>query len=170
MFERLDKEYDGDAMQTPKYIINWLNDRYHFDIDLAASDEHHLFDQYLTKDNDATKKNWRPYGTSGFCNPPYSRGNIEKFITKAIQQSKIGFVTAMLIPELNGEARTRDIMTYPRKIYHFDKRINFIHPVTGKEVKGNSRGSIVVEFGYNTLNIAPVHILINLDDIKSQYA
>ena len=176
MFERLDKTYDKDSLQTPKYIYRWLNTKYDFDFDLTASDENSLAGRYFTQEDNALSKNWRIYGETGFCNPPYSKkkgmkiGHVDLFVKKAIEQSKIRFTTVMLIPELNGEARTRDIMTHARKIYHFDKRISFIHPMTGKECTGNNRGSIVVEFGINPLNIAPVHILINLDVIKSQYA
>ena len=168
MFERIDKTYDGNSLCTPSYIVEWLNWKYYFDIDLAASDDNHLFDLYLTEENDAIRNNWRDYGVSGFCNPPYSRGNIEKFIKKAIEQANLGFKTVMLIPELNGEARSKEIMLNTSRIYHFDKRINFIHPVTGKECKGNSRGSIVAVFDQKRRPAD--HVLISLDNIKSQYA
>lgn len=172
MFERLDKSYDKDSLRTPQYIMNWLAKRYTFDIDLAANCNNHLCDIYFTKEDNALSKNWRSYGKIGFCNPPYSKekgmriGHVDLFVNKAIEQARLGFTTVMLIPELNGEARTKNIMQHATKIYHFDRRISFIHPITGRECAGNNRGSIIVEFSQKllTLHVSPVHIFASLGD------
>ena len=115
MFKRLDESYDKDSLRTPQYIMDWLAKRYTFDIDLAASHNNGWCDTYFTKEDDALSKNWIKYGKIGFCNPPYSKakgmkiGNVDLFVNKAIEQTKLGFTTVMLIPELNGEARTKNI-------------------------------------------------------------
>lgn len=170
MFDRIDKSYDKDSLQTPKYLFNWLNEKYSFEIDLAASSENNLCDEYLTESDNSHTGNWREWGRVGFCNPPYSRGKIQPFIDTAIKESQDCFTSVFLIPELNGEARTKDILIHATNIIHFDQRIWFIHPITGKECKNNNRGSIVVEFSYKPFYKPPQHYFISLSEIKDKWS
>jgi len=147
--------YDRDTWRTPPWLFRLaeclLPDGKKFDIDLAASHENHLVDKYITKEEDSLELEWGTRHSYGFCNPPYSKsgklGNVDLFIIKAIQEKNInGFTTIMVIPELNGERRTANIMRHSSRIIHFCERVDFIHPDTGKPVKGNNRGTILVEF------------------------
>lgn len=170
MFERIDKSYDKDSLRTPQYLFNWLNECYQFDVDVAASDEHHLVDKYFTKENSAlTADQWCHIRGFAFCNPPYSKGNIEAFLEKAIEQrNEHGITTVFVIPEFNGEARTRVILKEAARVIHFNQRVNFIHPITGKEVKGNSRGTMIaiIDNGYGIAR----HTYQDLSTIKKHWS
>lgn len=136
--------FDKDTWQTPQYIFNWLHSQFDFDIDLAASDDHHYCGMYFTKDYSALDADWWNNGQIGFCNPPYSK--IDPWIDKAVIESRRGFTTVMLIPMCNGEKRWWEIYEEASEIIHIVGRIGFIHPITGEAVSGNSKGSCVVVF------------------------
>jgi len=82
MFDRIDKSYDKDSLQTPPWLFklaeSMLPDGVKFDIDLAASHEHHLVGTYITKEENSLEVYWKSGSDDyGFCNPPYSRGMID---------------------------------------------------------------------------------------------
>lgn len=56
MFEQ--KDFDKDTIRTPQYIFDWLDSKYKFNVDLAASDEHHFTDLYFAKEDDAIGDYW----------------------------------------------------------------------------------------------------------------
>jgi len=58
-----------DERPTPDDLFNLLNDEFHFEIDLAASDLLHKLPNYYTKVNSAFNHKWTGVN---FCNPPYS--------------------------------------------------------------------------------------------------
>ena len=80
--------------ETPKSFFDKYNDIHNFTIDVAATHENHLVDNYWTVEDDALTKNW-----SGVCwmNPPYGR-EIGKFIKKAYEESLKGVTVVCLIP------------------------------------------------------------------------
>lgn len=83
---------------TPRQLYDELNKQYHFDIDLASSDENHLCDHYFTKKNDALANEWG--GHVAFCNPPYGK-EIGKFVEKAyktVMDNRYKTIIVMLIP------------------------------------------------------------------------
>ena len=57
---------------TPQDFFDKLDEEFHFDLDIAASDDNHKCDRYYTKETDglAHKDEWS--GTV-WCNPPYGR-------------------------------------------------------------------------------------------------
>ena len=167
MFEPKDKSFDKDSLQTPEWIFKWLNDKYHFDVDLAASKEHHFIDEYFTKKDSAFDYQWRNTGRNGFCNPPYS--NIDPWITQAIQESTDGFTTVFVIPDFNGENRFYDISKYATTIIHLIGRVSFIRPDNGEEYKGNNRGTGIFEFREKHWDTPPQHLYVKTKDIQKQY-
>jgi phage N-6-adenine-methyltransferase len=182
MFDRKDKSYDKDSLQTPQYLFDWLNDMYEFDVDVAASDKHHMCDRYITKEQDAlSMERWCDIGGTAFINPPYSTTNtpadgrigfIDLFIQNAIfQYTHNGIISVLVIPELNGEKRSTMICRHARKIMHFDRRVSFIHPLTGKPQNGNNRGTMVVEIGPDTRGLSLTqHTCHNLKEIINDYS
>jgi|GEM_PF-3553747 len=168
MFDRKDKSYDKDSLRTPRWLFEWLNEKYLFDVDLAASRSNALCRDYITEKEDSTLLNWFEFGDSGFCNPPYSKGKIESLIEPAITYAKDNFTSVFVIPELNGEARTKDIMLHAAKIIHFDRRVNFWHPTKDIECKGNNRGTICVEFSKKPFDVPAQHIFCTLSEVKER--
>ena len=70
----------SDNLATPKEFYDKLNQEFNFDFDPCPL---HLGE--ITPENDGLLIEW---GLSNFVNPPYSRELKEKFVIKAIEESK----------------------------------------------------------------------------------
>lgn len=91
----------------------------------------------------------------------------------------------MLIPDFNGEDRFDLISKHASTIIHLIGRVSFISPCDflikgkngkpdkivkeGDELKGNNRGSCVVEFSHRYWDTPPVHLYVNTKDIKAEF-
>lgn len=167
MFESKDKSFDKDSLQTPQFIFNWLNEKYNFKVDLAASDKHHFCNKYFTSEQSALCENWHWLAMNGFVNPPYS--DIDPWIEKAILEADRGFTSVFLIPDFNGEARFEQIARHATTIIHLIGRVSFINPNSGKKYTGNNRGSVIVEFSKKYFETSPQHLYFKTKNIESEY-
>ena len=79
-----------DDWKTPKDFYDKLNEEFHFDFDPCP-----LNINKITNENDGLLINW---GNRNNINPPYSRQLKEKFVLKAIEESKKGKLCVMLLP------------------------------------------------------------------------
>lgn len=167
MFEPKDKSFDKDSLQTPQFIFDWLNEKYKFHVDLAASKSNHLCE--IWSDNSLSDRSWAfEYGRNGFCNPPYS--NIDPFVNKSISEADTGWFTSVfLIPDFNGEARFTQISKHATTIIHLIGRVSFIRPDNGKQYKCNNRGSVIIEFSKKYWDTPPQHLYVKTKDIEKQY-
>ena len=77
-----------DNWATPPEFYNRLNDEFKFDFDPCPYCEGDLNFDGLAVD----------WGQSNFINPPYSRVLKEKFVIRAIEESKDGKLCVMLLP------------------------------------------------------------------------
>lgn len=75
----------SDNWATPKDLFDKLNAEFNFDFDPCP----------LNSEFDGLQIEW---GKSNFINPPYSRELKEKFVKKAIEESKKGKTCVMLLP------------------------------------------------------------------------
>jgi len=167
MFEPKDKTFDKDSLQTPRFIFDWQNSIYNFDVDICASREHHYCDSYYSIDDSALLYKLASRHLCGWNNPPYSK--IDPWIDKAINCAKGGMTTVILIPDFNGEARFDLISKHAVNITHIIGRVSFVRPDNGKAYKGNNRGSCLIEFGPRYMNNPPVHHYVNLKDIEKKF-
>ncbi len=101
----------SDEWKTPKATFDELHDEFHFEIDLAASVHNHQCNHWWSKCDDALAQPWHVCFSRGWLNPPYSRGLCAKFIAKAAEERRKGFLTVMLLP-----ART-DTRAFHEHIY-----------------------------------------------------
>lgn len=105
----------NDEIGTPLDMYRWLDKRYKFDYDAAASFELHKASTFSTKDGtyrlglsasenehfeqidplDGLHQEW--YNRRVFCNPPYSRGLFGSFIDKAIDERNSAEIIVMLV-------------------------------------------------------------------------
>jgi phage N-6-adenine-methyltransferase len=85
----------SDEWETPKDFFKKYDNIYNFEIDVTATDENHLVDNYWTIDDDALSKDWE--GKSCWMNPPYGR-QIGKFMKKAYEESLMGATVVCLVP------------------------------------------------------------------------
>lgn len=84
---------NNDEWQTPQGLFHYLNDKFNFTMDLAASDTNHLAEKYYTKESNALLQDWQD--EVAFCNPPYSI--VGQFINKAMEQKDKAKVICMLV-------------------------------------------------------------------------
>lgn len=78
----------NDEWRTPPALFDVLDMRHQFTIDTAATDGNRLAPLWITEEQDALVYPWGPFGSErvAFCNPPYSTGNIPKFLRRGIAQ------------------------------------------------------------------------------------
>lgn len=65
------KEFRSDEYSTPQELFDFLDDKFHFNLDPCASDLNHKCDHYYTINDDALSFNWGN-NIVAFVNPPYS--------------------------------------------------------------------------------------------------
>ncbi len=84
------------SLATPKAWWDELNDEFHFTIDLAASDEHHMTEAYFTEKDNALEQGWE--GT-GWLSPPWAEDTLPLWVAKALNSSILGSTIVMLLPQ-----------------------------------------------------------------------
>jgi len=138
---RKTKLTDRDAWQTPPYLFWWLNQRYKFSIDAAASDAHHLCYHYFTKEKSLFTATMIDHTV--FCNPLYSRGMKKKFLDHLRKQMKNNTTSVLVLPNLPSEGWfPHDATT----IISIIGRVNFVNPDTGEPSTDVTAGTCVAVF------------------------
>ena len=127
-----------DLWQTPIEIFETLNKEFKFNCDVAASEKNNLCSKYIDEEKDALKCNW---GTSNWCNPPYS--NINPWVDKAILEHEKGNNTVMLVPSDTSVQWFKKAFDNCSEVRFISGRISFINCETGKPVNGNNKGSVL---------------------------
>ena len=105
----------SDEWATPQDLFDRLHAEFDFQIDLAATAENTKCLRFYSLQDDALKIAWSLAADRGWCNPPYSRGRQAKFIAKAAEERRKGFLTVLLLP-----ART-DTRAFHAHIYDASK-------------------------------------------------
>ena len=109
----------SDNWATPKEFYNKLDQEFNFDFDPCP-----LNLGEITPENDGLLIEW---GLSNFVNPPYSRDLKEKFVIKAIEESKKGKLCVMLLPVSTSTKLFHDhILPNQKEIRFIKGRIKFL--------------------------------------------
>jgi len=83
--------------ETPDYLYKEYDDKYHFDLDAAATPANAKCKKFFTKEDNGLQKSWKGYTV--WLNPPYDAKNLRDFTTKVIDQvEKYGIIVVMLVP------------------------------------------------------------------------
>ena len=69
-----------DEWETPQDLFDRLNAEFHFTLDPCATKENTKCKKFYTKEDDGLSKDWS--GEIVFCNPPYNRYVIDKWLKK----------------------------------------------------------------------------------------
>ena len=82
--------------QTPLDFFAALNDEFRFTLDAAAHAGNALCTRFFTPEDDGLEQDW---GTARvFCNPPYARWQLFRWVEKAADAAKHGALVVLLIP------------------------------------------------------------------------
>ena len=167
-----EQQFDKDTWQTPKYVFNWLEIKYgSFDVDGCASSENALCKEYIDSDFDFLTCSMRGFqnccekeNLKIYVNPPYS--DVTPFLIRAKELRDAGHLVVML---LNNDKSTRWYQNHIHGVANevidiVGGRIAFIHPVTKQEIKGNSKGQMIVVFDPATQDF--VQRSVSLDFVK----
>ena len=147
-----EQQFDRNTWQTPKYVFNWLDKRFGFDIDGCANEKNALCSSWVGEGSplgsDFLDTNTPyPYRNLRFyVNPPYSE--VAPFLMAARELKDKGHLVVML---LNNDKSTQWYQNHIHGVANevidiVGGRIAFIHPVTKQEIKGNSKGQMIVVF------------------------
>lgn len=122
-----------DEWQTPPSLFKKLDDEFHFTVDVACTTENCLcqYGWYINYDCDALE-NW---GNDEICfmNPPYSRGNIDKFAKKALEESQKGCIVVGLVRhDPSAKWYQNYVHGKAHEVRMLKRRVHFVNPETGK--------------------------------------
>lgn len=84
----------SDLWETPQDFFDRLNEEFHFDIDVCALPENAKCERYYTPEMDGLEQPWE--GTC-WCNPPYGKHSIIKWVRKAAFSAAAGSTVVMLL-------------------------------------------------------------------------
>lgn len=116
----------SDEWRTPKELFESLNESYHFELDIAATEQNALCPQYFTKEQNALTKIWAPKVC--WMNPPYSLK--AAFVAKAWSESLRGATVVGLLPVNTEQVYWHEYILYPPgrppEIQFIRKRVRFL--------------------------------------------
>lgn len=158
-----------DMTQTPRWLFDALDGQFFFELDAAALPETALCELFIAPEQDALTTSWGPLldkqrvrrETWAWLNPPYS--NIGPWVDCCEAERQEGIGTVMLVPcDPSAEwyraacqvADCLDIVGYhDEKGRWHSGRVNFIDRGTGKELRGNPKGSTLFIFRPGPLDL-----------------
>lgn len=154
-------EDERDVYQTPLYLYcNLLYLYGPFRVDGAANEHNHLLPLWMGPGSpvleDALEGDWDHEGleTKIFCNPPWSRGNIYKFIKHAAKQHAEGrALTTFLLPATTDVTwfhefvwdATKEAFFPWLRVHFISPRVKYVRP-NGEIAKNPGIGSMVVSY------------------------
>lgn len=124
----------SDKWMTPTELYQKLNDEFHFNFDPCPID-------WVEGNPDGLSIEW---GTSTFCNPPYS--NVAKWIKKASEEAAKGKRVVMLINAITDTKAFHDYIYNKAEIRFIKGRVSFINPDEPDRRMPNVKASMIVIF------------------------
>lgn len=151
----------SDEWATPMNLFKRLNKRFKFNLDPCCTAKTAKCKTFYTKETDGLSKDWGQ--KTVFVNPPYSRGEQEKWIAKCWDAAARGAIVVLLIP-----ART-DTQTWheycQKGIVRFLKgRVHFIN---GEKCAAAPFPSCLVAFAPDPISF--VNVSMGLDDFIAEW-
>ena len=95
----------NDEWETPPALFAALDAEFHFDLDAAATDTNAKCVAHFTRANSALTQPWATHGKRVFCNPPYSRPNLDAFLAKAYIESREDCEVVVLLVKADTSTR-----------------------------------------------------------------
>ena len=114
-----------ECWETPQDFYDRLNTKYHFEWDLAASDNNAKCDHYFTRDDNSLEQDWGELSGNMFLNPPYGR-QLKLWVKKASEtQLKREQLLVMLIPARTDTSYWHDYIFNHAEIEFLRGRLKF---------------------------------------------
>lgn len=123
-----------DKWETPKELYNELNKEFHFNCDPCPI-------TWKDGDPDGLLTEW---GTSTFCNPPYSK--VAQWIKKAHDEWKKGKAVVMLINAITDTIAFHEYIYGKAELRFIKGRISFVDPSNPTKKAPNVKPSMIVIF------------------------
>jgi phage N-6-adenine-methyltransferase len=92
-----------DKWETPIHIFKKLDKEFHFTLDPCCEPHTAKCKKYYTVEDDGLSKDWS--GETVFCNPPYSNGNIDRWMEKCFIESNRPNTTVVALIAISGSAK-----------------------------------------------------------------
>ncbi len=152
---------DKDRWRTPPPLFADLSERYGpFTLDVAADARNHLCDRWYGPGGlaeDALAVSWRQVGdpVRAWCNPPYSRGMVDRFMRKAVEEAWRGHArTTCLVPACTDLPWWHELVWDSERhrfrpgveVEFFRRRVRFLRP-DGTVAGSPNFPSVAVTFG-----------------------
>lgn len=132
----------SDEWATPQWLFDLLDREFHFQVDAAATKENAKLPAYF-EDLDSIptlefdwycKGAWERF----FLNPPYSAGNIDRFMQKAYEESQKGAVVVCLVPCATDTKWWHQYAMKAQEIRFIKGRVRFVgYDEAGNQVKNS---------------------------------
>lgn len=111
--------------ETPQDFYDQLNAKYHFEWDLAASDDNAKCSCYFTRDDNSLEQDWEGLSGNLFLNPPYGR-ELKLWVKKAATTGlKDKQKLVMLIPSRTDTSYWHDYIFNHAEIEFLRGRLKF---------------------------------------------
>ena len=124
----------SDKWGTPPEVYDPLNDEFHFNYDPCPLD-------WKQGDADGLATEW---GTSTFCNPPYSK--VADWIKKAHAEWKKGKTIVMLINAITDTKAFHEFIYGQAELRFLKGRVKFINPLEPDKRQPAPKPSMLVIF------------------------
>ncbi len=140
-----------DEWGTPQWLFDLLDQEFHFNVDAAATEENtkclFFFDDALERpwyegDDPELVKDLEGLGMAVartfFLNPPYSAGNIDRFMQKAYEESQKGATVVCLVPCATDTRWWHNYAMKAQEIRFIKGRVRFVgYDAEGKQIKNS---------------------------------
>lgn len=135
---------------TPRFLYDWLDQKYHFELDPCASKSNHKHKLYFTQEDNGLVKDWSAIASSAFMNPPYLKAEVAckknckkqkcikrgyhlteavpgigDWMRKAYNESLKGMDVICLVPNRSDTAWFENYVTKADEVYQIGGRIQF---------------------------------------------
>ena len=152
---------EKDSWGTPKWLFDLLDREFHFNFDAACN---HDNAKCAVCSGDSLDISWvrgagMMSGGRVFLNPPYSAGNIDKFMAKALEESQKGAVVVCLVPCATDTKWWHQYSMKAQEIRFIKGRVRFVgYDEDGNQVKNSPTFSscvVIFDKQYNELYQMP---------------
>lgn len=134
---------DRNTWSTPDPLFNYWHSIYQFTLDVCATDENTKCQKWYTPEMDGLRQSWA--GERVWCNPPYGKGLLEPWVTKALEGAAC--VTVMLLPVRTDMPWCQRLLKEADSMKFLTERVRFVPPAGVAASSPTERSLVAVIYG-----------------------